>query len=326
MLYRYHKASEEVTVVGPLFEEGSRFRAHTGEGWYFSAQMPNTLYVRDGCKMVRSDVITNTFQTVFEVTDGFGSVHVICQIHSSDDDRVHSATVRTDGDWRELGCVVFDEDTQKLRYFERSGKGTYDECQIDKSGRFLVIKDQMTGRAGVDNRIIDLKTGNERLLTDEDGAGGHSDNGYGSMVAADDWASQPNAWKVWDFTESTLTGRLVYYSSHWSPMAPSHVSFSNARPDKPLSEQYACGGAASATDNVHTNEIICFMLDGSDKALVVAPVMTDQNASGGGEAYHRMPKGNLDVTGQYFLWTSNMGGNRIDAFLVRVPAAKLTGG
>jgi hypothetical protein len=219
---------------------------------------------------------------------------------------------------------VFNEDTQKFSWFERSGKGAYDECQIDKSGRFLVIKDQMTGNYGVDNRIIDLKDGSERVLIDEDGAGGHSDNGFGSMVAADDWSDKPNAWKVWDFTKPKLEGRHVYYNSHWSPMAPSHVSFSNAREGVPLEEQYACGGAASATDDVHTNEIICFMLDGSNTdALVVAPVMTDLGASGGGETYHKLPKGNLDVTGEYFIWTANMGGGRLDAFIVRVPHQKL---
>ena len=39
----------------------------------------------------------------------------------------------------------------------------------------------------------------------------------------------------------------------------------------------------------------------------------------------QLPKGNLDVTGRYFLWTSNMGGDRLDAFLVKVPAELLTG-
>jgi hypothetical protein len=36
-----------------------------------------------------------------------------------------------------------------------------------------------------------------------------------------------------------------------------------------------------------------------------------------------LPKGNLDITGQYFIWTTNTGGNRIDAFLVKVPAQLL---
>jgi hypothetical protein len=30
------------------------------------------------------------------------------------------------------------------------------------------------------------------------------------------------------------------------------------------------------------------------------------------------------VTGRYFIWTTNLGGNRLDAFLVKVPAERLT--
>ena len=37
----------------------------------------------------------------------------------------------------------------------------------------------------------------------------------------------------------------------------------------------------------------------------------------------KLPKGNLDVTGRYFLWTTNLGGDRLDAFLVKVPAERL---
>jgi hypothetical protein len=51
--------------------------------------------------------------------------------------------------------------------------------------------------------------------------------------------------------------------------------------------------------------------------------MTDLDASGGGSEYYKLPKGNLDITGQYFIWTTNTGGNRIDAFLVKVPAQLL---
>ena len=60
------------------------------------------------------------------------------------------------------------------------------------------------------------------------------------------------------------------------------------------------------------------------RILVVAPVMTDMDAPGGCcDAYAKEPKGNLDVTGRYFLWTSNMGGARLDAFIVKVPAQLL---
>jgi len=71
-------------------------------------------------------------------------------------------------------------------------------------------------------------------------------------------------------------------------------------------------------------------VNGSLAQLVVAPVMTNLDASGGdanptgaGGDYDKAPKGNLDVTGQYFIWTTNLGGNRLDAFIVKVPAQLL---
>src|SRR5579863_6200277 len=70
----------------------------------------------------------------------------------------------------------------------------------------------------------------------------------------------------------------------------------------------------------------------SEQTLVVAPVMTDLNAVGGNatcvgcEAYAKDPKGNIDPTGQYFFWTSNLGGARLDAFIVAIPSQVLTGG
>jgi hypothetical protein len=55
--------------------------------------------------------------------------------------------------------------------------------------------------------------------------------------------------------------------------------------------------------------------------------MTDLDAVGGqdvdGDDYEQLPKGNLDVTGRYFIWTANLGGSRLDAFLVKVPAERL---
>lgn len=52
--------------------------------------------------------------------------------------------------------------------------------------------------------------------------------------------------------------------------------------------------------------------------------MTNLDARGGVEVYGKTPKGNLDVTGQYFIWTTNLGGGRLDAFIVKVPGHLLT--
>jgi hypothetical protein len=68
------------------------------------------------------------------------------------------------------------------------------------------------------------------------------------------------------------------------------------------------------------NEIVCFPLDGTLEALIVAPNLTDLDAAGGGtQDYDKLPKGNMDPTGEYFIWTGNAGTNRLDAFVVRLP-------
>jgi hypothetical protein len=125
----------------------------------------------------------------------------------------------------------------------------------------------------------------------------------------------------------TPQGQLVYYTPlYYTPSWDAqlnHVSHCNAR-NAPPGSQYVLGSSASRTQAPRNNEIIGFRLDGSCEVLVVAPVLTDLNAPGGGhEDYNKLPKGNCDVTGEYFLWTSNAGGDRLDAFLVQVPAQLL---
>jgi hypothetical protein len=95
----------------------------------------------------------------------------------------------------------------------------------------------------------------------------------------------------------------------------------------PVEQQFVCSANASRKDLPRANEIVCYRLDGSLNTLIVAPNITDLNASGGGsEDYWKLPKGNLDVTGEYFIWTANAGTNRLDAYLVRIPTERLTGG
>ena len=90
-----------------------------------------------------------------------------------------------------------------------------------------------------------------------------------------------------------------------------------------IEQQRACASNASRLDLPRVNEIVCFRLDGSLSTLIVAPNLTDLDASGGGpDDYTKLPKGNLDITGEYFIWTANAGTNRLDAYIVPVPGAE----
>lgn len=322
-LFAYDKRTNQVSALGPAFDANDARSWASGEGMYFSGTRPNDLYITNNSRLLRYDVIRREYETVFDVGAMLGNGYLIWQAHSSDDDRVHSATLKADGSYSNLGCVVYREAVNDLTFFERQGE--FDECQIDRSGKWLVIKENVDGQAGEDNRIIDVETLEERVLLDQNGAGGHSDMGHGYMIAADNWDNLPNTQLLWKFDEYPLRGTRVYHGSSWSGSAPNHVSHTNSIPGVSLDNQYACGSSANQQNFAHANEIICFKLSGTTETLVVAPVMVDLNASGGGDYYGKLPKGNLDVTGQYFIWSSNMRSDRLDVFMVKVPGHKLTG-
>lgn len=328
-LFSIDKVTGETRNLGPLFDAGTSYASASGEGWYFSATRPHALYVNSGSRLLRYDVLARTFEQVFDVAAQFGTDKYIWQAHSSNDDLVHSFTLRQSGTWATLGCGVYKEATQQYAYFV--ARGDFDECQIDKSGRYLLIKENIDGLAGEDNIIEDLETGMERVYYDQQGAGGHSDNGYGYAVAEDNWASVPGAVRVFRFDQeqgdaSNGNGTLVFRTTSWSVSA-GHIAHANAVPGTPISEQFACSATATREILPRANEVLCYRLDGSLQTLVVAPVLTDLDASGGGSGdYWKQPKGNLDPSGEYFIWTSNLGGSRLDAIVVRIPTQQIPGG
>lgn len=324
-LFKYNKKTDELIKVGPMFDDSDSNSSATAEGWYFSGSMPTKIYLNKSRSMLRYDVITRQYETVFDITSQYGTDKNIWQLHSSDDDRIHSASLRKNtGGY--VGCLVYDEPNRNLRLFP--GNGSFDECHVDKSGRWLAMMENQDGAYGIEMRVIDLQTGEERSILDQNGALGHLDMGHGYAVGADNWNNKPNATVLLKFPLDTTkkpAGDVVHYNKNWGEVAANHVAHGNARRGLSPEYQFACGSDAGNTSVA--DEVVCFNLNGSGDQLVVAPIMTNTSASGGGgDSYSKKPKGNLDVTGKYFIWTSNMGGSRLDAFIVKVPSQLLTGG
>jgi hypothetical protein len=341
-LIAYDKTTDQVHNRGPLFDASSPFSYSTGEGWYFSAQQPTKLYVYlVGSPYIwRYDVVSRTPETTpaLDLTQCKrpsvcpSAAAFIFQPHSSDDDRVHSATVQ-DSSFARLGCVVYRSDTkQRFRFFAPSPGNFIDECHVDKSGNWLMLL-EVTPSGSLNNRVVDLRNGTITTIDDVQGALGHLDMGYGYAVGADNWNPMANATILLKFPVTRTQrpiGPVVHFNKRWDIAAANHIAHGNARAGAPET-QYACGSNASRVADM-ADEIVCFSLnanqyaDGSIDVLVVAPVMTDLDAAGGrdvsGDDYPQFPKGNLDVTGGYFIWTTNMGGDRLDAFLVKVPVTR----
>lgn len=338
-LFAVNKLTDGVEKLGPLFSASSTYSYATGEGWYFSATQPTALYTYlvGGGRVRRYDVLAQTFDPVDALDIDACPKPAVCpedastilQPHSSDDDLVHSVTVQ-DMLWRRIGCLVFRATQNEFQYYAVTPGNGFDECHVDKSGRWLLIL-ETTPSWSLNNRIIDLETRAERIIEDGAGSLGHLDMGFGYAVGADNYNGLANATITLDLADTATfrpVGPAVHYNKRWDIVAANHLAHGNARPGVPPQDQYACGSNASRVGDM-ADEIVCFPLDpnrnadGSLDVLVVGQTLTDLNAPGGQGDYERTPKGNLDVTGKYFIWTTNLGGNRMDAFLVKIPSGLL---
>ena len=284
IVFRVDKSSGAVTPLGPMGVRG------TGEGWYFSAHLPTALYLPEpdgGSRFLRYDVETRRIETVFAVEPE----QCLWQMSSSEDDRAHAGTLRLRATGVDLGSVVYRGGHLRV-YPKRDG---YDECQIDKSGRYLVIKE---GPAGKDNRIIDLEAGLERIVTRTDGALGHSDCGAGTMTGEDDGG---HCWRM--FTMNLAEPSVRRLDFHGPPAWGAGMGHVSVRGRRAL---------LSSIDR----DMGIVTLDGSLMIRIIAPNMVDASV---GTAYDNMPKANLDPVGAFGCWSANGLTGARDVFLVEVP-------
>jgi hypothetical protein len=345
-LFSYDKSTEQLTKVGPLFPSSSPYSNMSTEGWYFSYSEPDTLYITSGSTLQSFNVLTHTLQTIFDTTTEYPNT-LLWQSSVSANDEVFAGTLEQASSYSAIGCVVYNASTQQFTLFK--ALGSFDECHISMDGRYLLIDEKTPTTCSTcdeDTVIEDLQSGTQTIIPNGQGGGGHYAMGYGSWVQADNW-TVPNAWRWWDGAQpyvengplsgmgNLVQGGLVHQDLDWNVFEPSHIAWA-AQPNVPLTQQYACGGANPTTLVApHSQEITCFLLDdaiapANEQVLVVAPTMTDPNAGGGSWCsgcvnYAQDPKGNLDPTGQYFFFESNLGGSRMDAFIVKIPSQLLTG-
>jgi len=290
-------ASGVVTRLGVLPHAGE------AEGWYFSARHSTTLYVTVGTRLFRYDVLSGAEGTVLDA----GETHPGCrlwQAHSSDDGETHCATVERcvdDGPFKKLGSVVSRRGEQA--FFP--AVGILDECALDTTGRYLVIKEEFQrDRLRLDNRFINLETRETRTLRDEDGAIGHSDCGDGVVIGEDD-QREPGALVAWDLASpfTPERRRLLYHQAQWEG-GMGHVA---VRGDRILVSN-------SHQENLpRLNELLLVQADGSLRYRVLCPHLIDPATA----SYDNRPKANLSPDGAVAFWIGNAHGRR-DAFMVQL--------
>jgi hypothetical protein len=338
-MFTLDKATGTVTNNGSVFGPvtSNPLTYSRGGGWFWSGTDPDILYAYATSQVVAKNVVTGAQTVVADLASsgalaahGQGTGVRAWAVTGSDDGNSWAMTVRTTSGSVDTGCALYHRPTNAWHFI----LGPMGDCFVDKSGTYWTAG--VAGQYGLDIRTGTMNPWAVRdLLTDPMGAPGHLDHGFGFLLGEDNWAALGQTLKLWDLSQpftASGQGRIVHTMTQWGTDSYVQPTMGNARPATmgTIGSQYACSTATfSNTPSpavAREREIVCFPLDGSGRMLVVAPNMTNMSAPGGGITYYRAPKGNLDPSGQYYFWITNMGGSRLEAFLVRIPYQVLMGG
>lgn len=271
--YRVGLSNGNVTPLGPVLPYGGET-----EGWSWDKRGRITLI--QGPRLIRVNPFDlNDVEVLFDIS-GIRPGCDLWQPHSSEDGRVHSATVRrivSDGKYPYV-ATVFAIDGQ-LQVVDAIGD--LDESHVDAAGEFGIMEESH------DNRIRTLRTGEERWIRDAEGALSHIDCGHGVMVGEDNQAGGCFEINLHDFSR-----RLLFPT--WNV---GHISVR---------------GGTILNSNEHTIQRVRKFGEGGST--------TEHVASHGmrGSGYDFQVGGNLDPTGRLVMYLSNRDGDEQDIFLVQV--------
>jgi hypothetical protein len=326
-LYNLNKKNDKVSKIGPIFTSHAKFQS--GETMYFSHSMPDALYYLEdgGTTLNYIDVATRKKTRVFDIRDYIRNDHIF-QCSTSNDDKMSACTLE-DSNWKPVGCVAYSK-TKGFQFY--SQKRGFDECHVGAAGKYVLID------ANHNTIIWNLETGKTYTILNKAGGGGHYATGYGYYTQNNNRDKNYDSVKLWKFGQPKPIGDV--FDQPWTSQCvgskctevPSHPSWLNAVPisERSISEQYVCDSTRSGSlTKPFSHAVFCYFLTAENaparkKALVIAPTMIDPDKRGcPGGAYGQYAKGNIDPTGHYFMWSSNLKSNdTCQVFIVKIPVSR----
>lgn len=302
-LYRFDPNRFQLLGKSPLFERPAPGGYLSVEDAIWSGTTATVLYGYSGSKLFAYDVATKAYTLVkdfsFELPGGY-----LGQMSKSLDDNVFAFT-RKDKDYKPTGYVVWRRDQNRI--VRNESLSDFDEAQVDKTGRYVVVKARFD--RAVDVRVIDLQTGGAESLTDPapDFSPGHSDNGRQVVVGHDNWNNQ---YTIRRLATPHQFQTVVGFGNDWSQA--NHVSMLADDEGWCLISNYTAG---SGPVGPFRNEIFMASTDGSQRVRRLAhhhSIYRD---------YWDTPRANISRDGRFIAFTSNWGSaTRRDVFIIKVPA------
>jgi hypothetical protein len=276
------------------------------ESAIWSSEDPEVLFCHEGLHLWSLNVATKEYTLVKDFTGELPPGH-LAQMSKSLDDNVFGFS-RQDPQWHLVGYLVWRKSDDKI--ILREDATNLDEVQVDKTGRYCVIKTDQQGKGVVQARIADLETGKiEDLIDNEpDFAPGHSDNGCGTVIGADNWR---NCLTFRSLATPHEFRTMLDLKNDWSQ--DYHLSLLADDEDWVLLSFYV--GNNLPQSGLFRNEIVQVATDGSQRVRRLA-----HHRSVFAGQYWNSPRANISRDGRFVTFTSNWeGSGQRDVFILRVP-------
>ncbi len=303
ILYTFNPTTFKIVSKRQLFLQLPAGVSPITEDMIWSSIDPQILYFQDGTRLWSYHVGKIEYTLIKDFRTPLPSSN-LWQMSKSDDDQVFAFT-RKNSNYNNLGYIVWQRETDTII---RRDTSSLDEVQVDKTGRWVMVKTGDSGRSAIEGQVHDLLTGSIENLTDNgpDYNPGHSDNGRGIVIGHDNWqnrelrrdfASPHSYFSIFDWLD-------------WNQ--DSHLSLLAENEDWILVSAF--GPYGSSMDwGPFWNEIFQVATDGSKRVRRLAhhqSYVAD---------YYDSPRANISRDGRFAVFTSNWGGSKRDVFILSIP-------
>lgn len=282
------------------------------ESAVWSGLDPDSLYVLVGTKIYAYHPSKSSYTLIADFSREFpGDFFWQLSVSRSSDDVFAFARRRTNasGGSDYVGYGAYSRSQKKLLVNQSIQAKDMDEVQVDKSGRWLVVKGEFKTVGGMS--IRDLQNGGARKILrygPPDYAVGHSDNASGFVSGFNNYL---NTIDRRNFQNPIPITTELSLGKDWSQGI--HVSHLANNDAWMLVSFYEVAAVPNPLGPFH-NEIILVKTDGSESVLRLLHHRSVY------KSYYDSPRANISQDGRFLAFTSNWGGrNRRDMFIAMIP-------
>jgi len=304
ILYSFDPSAFRLTGKEPLFQ-GSTPNGTVGnpEDAIWSSSNPNVIFAHDLNNLWMYDVTSKSYSMAGNLQALIPGHHVF-QMSKSDNDDVFAWTEK-DASYSNIGYVVYSRSQNRLLYHGSTTQ--LDEVQVDKSGSTLVVKTGQEAAGQIRVVLVDLATGGTTNLTAgaPDFACGHSDNGHGFAIGADNFN---NTIQFRAFADPHGYRSILSFGNDWTQA--NHISALSGDEGWVVVSTYA----GNTDPGLFHGEIFQVATDGSEQVRRLAHHRSLYRE------YYDTPRANISRDGRFVAYTSNWGGGPRSVFVLRTDA------